>query len=461
MDLNTIMKACNEEFKYKIAKQDYPFYLEVTHDFKYTHAKHTKLICEKLKQIEEGTLKKLMIFLPPRHSKSQTISETYPSYICSKYPHKNMIIVSYSDDLAKKFGRKNKRKIEQYGKRIFNVELSKDNASVHNFSIEGGSGEALFCGIGGSVTGKGAHILIIDDPVKNRKEALSETYRNFVFDEYESTLATRLAPGGATILIMTRWHEDDLAGRILAKEGEEWEVINLPCIAEENDLLEREEGEPLWAEFGFDLDWANEKRRVVGEPTWASLYQQRPTAQEGNIIKREWIQYYDNPPNTFDEMLISVDASFKGNIENDFCVLQVWGKKSADKYLIHQIREKLNFPNTVAALRNLVGMYPQATTKLIEDKANGSAIIDYLKHEISGIVPITPKESKEARLSAVSMDFESGNVYFPNPLHCRWSAETIEEIVSFPNAKNDDTVDACTQALKRWQHPTNIWVRRV
>lgn len=461
MDLKDIANVLTEDFKNRIAREDYRFYLQISHHFIYNHARHTYLICEKLKAIEEGRLKKLMIFLPPRHSKSQTITETFPSYYMSKNPNKNMIIVSYSDNLAQKFGRKNKQKVKQFAPSVFGRKLSEDNASNHSFSIEGGSGQALFTGIGGSVTGQGAHILIIDDPIKNRKEAFSETYRNSVFDEYESSLYTRLAPNGAVILIMTRWHEDDLAGRLLAKEGDEWEVINLPCIAEsEDDLLGRDIGEPLWSEFGFDEDWAKETRNSVGEVTWNALYQQRPSASEGNIIKRDWFRFYDKAPTNFEDFIISVDASFKGDKDNDFCVLQVWGKIKADKYLLDQIREQMNFPQTVNALRSLVGRYPAVRTKLIEDKANGSAIIDYLKHEISGIVPVTPKESKEARLSAVSVEFESGNVYFPNPVTCKWSAQAIEEIVSFPNAKHDDIVDACSQALQRWQHPTGIWIGR-
>jgi predicted phage terminase large subunit-like protein len=400
-----------------------------------------------------------MVFMPPRHGKSQTITETLPSYLNGKFPNKKVMTISYGDSLAKEFGRKNRQKVKEYGKEIFNVELDPANKSMSDYTIKDKLGGSYFSSILGGVTGRGAHYLIIDDPIKTRQEAESETYRNRVWEEYQSSLSTRLMPNGVTIVILTRWHHDDLAGRILASEPDEWEVISLPAIAEENDLLGREEGEPLWSEFGYDNEWAAKKKVEVGSKVWYSLYQQRPTPDSGDVFKREWIQFYKTLPQ-LDEQLISVDASFKDKKTSDFCVLQAWGKKGANKYLIDQVRDRMNFPQTVAAIRTFSAKHPKAHTKLVEDKANGTAIIDYLKKEISGMIPIEPMGGKTVRADAISPQWEAGNVFLPHPSICPWINDFIEELIQFPAGKHDDMVDAMSQALTRWQTAINFFIGR-
>lgn len=441
-----------------LAVKDYAFYLKYVHRGLFVPAAHHFLIAEKLEGIMQGRIKKLMIFMPARHGKSMSVTESFPSYFLGRNPKKRVIAVSYGDSLARSFGRKNRQKLDEYGQELFNVQLAADNASVQDWATNKGGG-MLSVGIGAGITGRGADLLLLDDVIKNREEANSEVIRNKIYDEYQSSLLTRLHYGGAIILIMTRWHEDDLAGRILAKE-DGWEVLSLPAEAEENDPLGREIGEPLWEAGGYGKEWIAERKIALGSQAWNSIYQQRPSAAEGNIIKREWIKYYKQLPPSFDEMLISVDASFKGNTNSDYCVLTVWGKRKAEKYLVDMVRDRMNFPSTVAALRSLVAKHPKAAAKLIEDKANGSAIIDFLKQEISGIIPITPKESKEARLSAISPEFESGSVFFPDPTICSWIGDCVEELVSFPNAKHDDFCDSTSQALQRWQQPHTIWIGR-
>lgn len=435
-----------------LAKVDYEYYLEYVHRGLYRHARHTKLISEKLKEVEEGKIKRLMIFLPPRHSKSMTVSETFPSFFIGKNLNRRVILVSYGDSLARKFGRANRNKLEEYGEEIFGINLSKDNSSVTNWGIEGYRGGMISAGIGGPITGEGADLLIIDDPIKNRKEADSKTYRNMVWDEWQNTLYTRLQPNGAVIIILTRWHEDDLAGRLLNPEYgvvEDWEIIRLPAIAEENDLLGRKVGELLWPEDGFDEEWAEVTKTAVGSQTWASLYQQRPAPAEGNVVKREWWQFYNDLPEDLDEVIQSWDLSFKETEDGSYVVGQVWGKKGANKYLIDQVRARMDFTKTLRAIRNLSIKYPEARLKLIEDKANGPAIISTLRQEISGIVPVNPRGSKEERASAVSPDIEAGNVYLPSPSIASWVNDYIEEWAAFPYGENDDQVDATSQALDR------------
>jgi predicted phage terminase large subunit-like protein len=442
----------------KLAREDYSFYCEYTHNGMYTPAKHHLLISGALERIERGELKRLMIFMPPRHGKSQTVSETFPSWYIGRNPRRRVIAVSYGDTLSRQFGRKNRAKLLEFGKGVFDIELAKDNNQTNNFSIEGEPGGALFTGIGGAVTGMGCSCLIIDDPIKNRLEANSKTYRDRVWDEYQNSLLTRLTSDGAVIIINTRWHEDDLCGRILKKEPEKWEIIKLPAAAEEKDALGRSEGAPLWPEFGFDSVWLEETKKAVGSQTWNALYQQRPSAQEGNIIKRNWFHFYKQAPAEFDEQLISVDATFKDKEDSDFCVLQVWQKTGANKYLLDQVRARMGFTATIQAIRTLSAKFPRATAKLIEDKANGSAIIDFLKHEISGIIPVEPAGGKVSRAYAVQPQIEAGNVYLPEG--AAWIHDFIEECANFPQGANDDQVDCMTQALNRFQQPSGFFIGR-
>ena len=444
-----LKKISDLDLELALARHDYGFYVEYVHRGSYIPAKHTDYICEKVEKVERGIIKRLMIYLPPRHSKSLTVSETFPSYFIGKNPVRRVIETSYGDSLARKFGRANRRKIEEYGADLFGIKISSDNASMTNWGIEGHPGGMISAGIGGPITGEGADLLIIDDPIKNREEAESETYREKVWSEWQNTLLTRLHPGAAVIIILTRWHEDDLAGRLLAQEPDKWEVLSLPAEAEENDPLGREPGEPLWPEHGYDKEWMEAKKKEVGSRTWAALYQQRPSPVEGGIIRRGWWQYYRQAPSRFEEIIQSWDCAFKDEQSSDYVVGQVWGRRGADKYLLDQVRDRMDFPSTVRAVESLSAKWPHARAKLIEDKANGPAVIATLKSKISGLIPVNPEGGKMARLQAVSPDIEAGNVYLPEPSIAPWVHDYIEEFAAFPNGLNDDQVDATSQALLR------------
>jgi len=401
--------------------------------------------------------------MPPRHGKSMTVTETFPSWFLGRNPGKRVIVSSYSGSLAERFGRFNRRKVEEWGQEIFGIKVSTEKATQSNWEIEGTAGGMLSLGIGAGITGSGSDLLLIDDPVKNSQEAESVTYRERVWDEWQSTLRTRLHPGASVIVILTRWHEDDLAGRLLNPEfgkPDKWDIISLPAECEsKEDPLGRAIGDPLWGSFGFDHAWMDSTKNAVGSRVWASLYQQRPSPASGNIFNRSWWRFYDSVPPVFEEIIQSWDCAFKGTDHSDFVVGQVWGRTKADKYLLDQVRGRMNFPETLQAIRSLSEKWSKSYTKLIEDKANGSAVIDTLRREISGLIPVNPEGGKEARANAIVSQIESGNVYLPSVAVAPWIRDFIEECSSFPNSVNDDQVDAMTQALFRLQNKKDVGIR--
>lgn len=461
--MTNIPDEVKERAAIELARKHYSYYLRLVHHGNYEPLAHTELIASELQRIVDGEQRHIIIEMPPRHGKSLTVTETFPSYFVGKHPNKKVITAAYADGLARTFGRLNRNKFIEFSHDVFNVEIADDNGSVADWSVLNNTGGMVSTGIGGSITGKGADLLIIDDPIKNAQDAQSKTMRERVWQEWESTLSTRLHKGASVIVIMTRWHEDDFVGRLLENSPFKWERLRLPAIAEdENDILGRNLGEPLSRELGFDEHWAESKKIEVGSRTWASLYQQRPAPEQGSIFKREWLQFVDYVPTRYDDMLISWDMTFKDSNASDYVVGQVWLKDKANYYCIEQVRGQMDFTQSMQSVINLKNKYPRCRRILIEDKANGPAIINTLKNRISGIIPITPKESKEARAFSVTPLFEAGNVFFYRNI--RELSDMVEEIVGFPTASHDDTVDATTQALNYFQQQpqaqvmgVNIW----
>lgn len=390
----------------------------------------------------------MVISCPPQHGKSVTITETLPSWYLGLHPNGKVIEISYSEDFAKRFGRNNKRKIEEVGADLFGIHLAKSPNTELEFQLDNHRGTMISRGILSGVTGNGANLIIIDDPVKTQQEADSESSRSRVWEEFSSSYKSRLAPNAKIILIMTRWHEEDLAGMIIENESNV-EVLNLPLEAEENDALGRNIGDALCPEIGKDnawlIDFKSNTQTEAGTRTWNALYQGHPTSAQGNMIKREWWQYYTELPHIVD-WLMSVDATFKANDNSDFVAIQVWGKTNGNIYFIDRVKKHLNMPETIREILRLRAMYPKCKTTLIEDKANGPAIIQQLRTTLTGIIPVNPIGSKIARVNAVIGAIESGNVYLPDK---SWVHEFIDECASFPRGKHDDEVDGMSEALNR------------
>lgn len=406
---------------------------------------------------------RLLITVPPRHGKSELATRRFPAFAFGRNPNFEIISTSYSADLASRMNRDVQRIMDdaRYAEIFPHSSLSQSARTVANgnylrnsdiFEIVGHRGNYRSAGVGGGITGMGGDIMLIDDPVKDREQADSHVRREKVWDWYTSTFYPRRSPGAGILLIQTRWHTDDLAGRLLEAQatgdGDEWRVINFPAIAEV-DEKHRRIGEALHPER-YNLDSLQQTRRAIGERDFNALYQQRPVADGGQIFKEPWLRYWfpKDLPEQFDSIILSWDMTFKDSNDSDYVVGQVWASKDADRFLLDQVRSRMSFTDTLAAFKAQAEKWPLATRKLIEDKANGPAVIDTLKHIVTGLIPVEPDGSKTARAHAVTYLFESGNVYIPHPSHCSWAKAYIAELLQFPAGAHDDQVDATTRALR-------------
>ena len=440
--------------KRESAKSNYYDYVKYMHE-DYVYNRHGEFICSvvdeaitKRDAMLRGEIKMenqyIMLSMPPRHGKSMHVTETLPSYVMQKYNKFKVILTAYSSTLAHDFARANVNKIKQG---LFDVSVDADNQE--RTYLDNGS-ECIKAGILGGITGKGAHLLIIDDPIKTAEEARSETHRDKVWKEWISSLSTRLEEAAIVIVIMTRWHEDDLCGRLLNNEYAKplpWKVINMPLEAEENDPLGRQVGEPLWPDrYGYDF--IDVRKRYPED--FNALYQGRPTSQEGNVLKRHYWNYYtktDEFVSRIPTLVLSVDATFKDSDASDNVAIHVWGKIKENYFLVDITKAKMDFNTTIQAIRNMLNKYPRIGFKFVEDKANGTAIINVLHKEIGGMVPVNPMGDKVSRANSILPYAVAGNFYLPR-------GETfvhsfIEECASFPNGAHDDDVDAFTQAISQ------------
>ncbi len=465
-----------KEARKELARRNYLDYFRHAHDYQYEAMRHQRYIAPYLQRIANGEQLFVIVELPPQHGKSTFITETFPSYYLMKNPDRLAMVVSYSEELYKKFGRKNREKFRMYSDELFNLRISSDTSSVSEWGIDGHLGQLYSTSILGGATGRGTNLLIIDDPIKNRAEAESKTIRDKVYAEWQDTFFSRLSADGSVIIIMTRWHEDDLAGRLLKEKTLPWIEIKIPAIAEEDDLLGRKTGEALAPEIGKDEEWAERQKRVTGSRGWLALYQQRPTAAGGNVFQRSWMRYYvpdlqfkidhgidDDDvvilPRLFDRQAQSWDCTFKSTDTSDFVSGQVWGKKKVDYYLLDRHNQRMGIIDTMKAIEAMTRRWPLARAKYIEDKANGTAVIEMLEKRINGIIPIEPSGGKEVRANAISPIWESGNVYLPHPLYRPWVDDFVEQVISFPNAANDDDVDAMTQLLNQMDGGSSLLER--
>lgn len=407
---------------------------------------------------------RLIWAMPPQEGKSDRTMK-FIVWALTQNPDLRIINASYAQGLANRNGRTIRNTILAHPE--LGLQIAPDNGAVHEWQIAGHDGGVLAVGRGAGATGRPCDLLIIDDPIKDRKEADSEVIRQACIDWWTDVLSTRLAPGATVVLIQTRWHEQDLAGYLQgAPDGHLWRTVNVPAQADhdpnkdQRDPLGREPGEFMRsARRRTTAQWEAIKVRV-GSRTWNALYQGRPSPAEGGIVKRDWWRYYqtplwiDMPDGTcrvtgFDEVIQSWDMTFKDTDSSDYVVGQVWGRIGATIYLLDQVRGRWDFPETLRRVKALTAKWPDAVLKLVEDKANGTAVIASLTQSIGGMVPEVPTESKTARVNAVAPLVEAHNVHLPDPELAPWIDAFVEEWAGFPNATHDDQVDAGSQAIKR------------
>lgn len=427
---------------------------------------HHRIIARHLNAVADGRIKRLIVCMPPRCGKTELVSIRFPAYLLGRNPDAQIISASYNATLASKVNRSVQRVIEspEFKETFPDTQLAGarpvDGQSYvrrnDEFEVVGHRGFYRSTSVGGSATGYGMSIGILDDFVKNREEANSPTYQERNWDWYTSTFYSRLEKGGSIIICVTRWSQNDIISRLLdqAKAGghaDQWTLLNFPAINDtaDNPHDPRAIGEPLWA-GKYPLSELERIKATIGSRDWASLYQQRPAPQEGSIIKQSWWQFYERLPTDLTNWLISVDLAFKGKKgESDYCCFQVWACRGADRYLVDMVMDRMEFTEQLRAFKQLCAKWPQCRTKIIEDAANGAALISLCKREIQGVIAVTAKGSKESRLEAVAPQIEAGNVWLPRPTAKPWVNDVMMQVQYLGSGAHDDAVDALSHGLMR------------
>lgn len=447
-----------------------------------------------IKRVESGESVKITVSIPPRTGKTYTTSTLLPSHILNIHPDWKIGILSHSPDLAANWGRANRRMVETFGAGeggnglMPDVELARDVKAVSYWETTRG-GSMLSKSVNQALAGYGFKVMIVDDAVKDFASAHNQKERQSLWDWWKTDAITRLEGASLCIVIGTRWHKDDLIGRILSPEHEgnpaEWEQIVFPAIATHDDVIGRKPGDPLLSPLIKDetpekaLARWNNLESSVGSYTWNALYQQNPVSDKGGIFKMDKLRYYTVEPSRaredgsvvlLDEALMnrwrsgewldSWDTAFEGKETSDYVVGQRWVRAGADRFLVAQKREKMDFNATIREIEEWAapgeevpwssspfGRYVHK--RLIENKATGSALISSLRGKIAGIKGVNPTLSKEVRARLITPEIESGNVYVPHPADPgnAWVNDFLSELQGFPHTANDDSVDAFTQAL--------------
>jgi len=355
--------------------------------------------------------------------------------------------VSHTADLAFTFSRRVRNKILDPRWPFPNITVAGDKSAVKAWDISGRLGGYLAVGVGGSPAGHGANLINIDDPIGSIAIAESEASREALWEWYQGTIRDRLEPGGSMIVTATRWHEDDLTGHLLQEMvtgGEIWHHLHMPALR----ALPGGKEEALWPER-WPVESLKQIKKAVGSRVWAARFQGNPSPMEGGLLQRSWWRFYRTAPAKLRGHIQSWDMSFRDTKTGSYIVGQIWATLGADRYLLDQVRFRGDFPAAMAMVRQFSVKWPQAKLKLVENKANGPAIVASLRTEISGLVEVNPVGGKLARASAISHQIESGNVYLPDPELHPWVYDFIEECASFPHGSHDDQVDAMSQALSR------------
>jgi predicted phage terminase large subunit-like protein len=445
-------------------------FYELNPQTSFSSSPHIEVMASRLEACRRGDIRRLIVNQPPRSLKSHAVSVAYPAWILGHNPTAQIICASYGQDLADKHARDCRTLMSSaFYRRLFpRTRLSIEKQSVNEFMTTA-QGFRMSTSVGGVLTGRGADLIILDDPLKP-DDAMSETRRTSVNDWYDNTLVSRLnsKETGIIIIVMQRLHQDDLVGHV--REQENWEISSFPAIAREGAvhvidsplgrrLFERKAGEVLQPDRE-SLSTLQALRQTIGEYNFASQYQQDPMPLGGAIVKTEWLKYYEpnHAPSRFSCVLQSWDTANKSGEINDFSVCTTWGVNYGAYYLLSVFRRRLNYPDLKRAVRDQFDQH-NANKILIEDKASGTQLIQDLRTEgVFGIVPYDPPpgSDKVLRLHAQTAEFESGRVLLPRS--APWLEEYVRELTTFPGTKFDDQVDSTTQALDHLKTTCSLFV---
>lgn len=440
-----------------VAKNDFLAYVKYVWP-NFINGRHHEKMARAFERVAAGEIKRLIINMPPRHTKSEFASYLLPSWFLGKYPGKKIIQTSHTAELAVGFGRKVRNLVDsdRYKDIFPEVALQADSKAAGRWNTNA-AGEYFAIGVGGAVTGKGADLLIIDDPHSEQEATLAETNPE-VYDKtyewYTSGPRQRLQPGGAIVVVMTRWSKKDLTGQVLKsaaqRSGEDWEVIEFPAILPS--------GKPLWSEF-WSLEELETLKNELPNSKWMAQYQQQPTSDVSAIIKRDWWQVWDNDSPPFCQFLIqSWDTAFLKSERADYSACTTWGvfqqpddtgKNQSNIILLNAFKDRMEFPELKQrAFEEYKYWNPDAL--IVEAKAAGSPLLFELRSMGIPVQEFTPSRGNDkiARLNAVADLFASGRVWVPNT---NWAEELVEEVASFPSGEHDDLVDSMSQALLRYR----------
>ena len=417
---------------------------------------HHKRMADAFERVANGTCKRLIINMPPRHTKSEFASYLLPAWFLGKFPHKKVIQASNTGELAVGFGRKVRNLVdsEVYSSIFPNLALQADSKAAGRWNTSKG-GDYFAIGVGGTVTGKGADVLIIDDPHSEQEAAMAASNPDIydkVFEWYTSGPRQRLQPGGAIVVVMTRWAQRDLTGQVLKsaaqRSGEEWEVIEFPAILPS--------GKPLWPQF-WSLAELEALREELPNSKWQAQYQQNPVGNESAIVKRDWWKWWekDDPPRC-DYILQSWDTAFEKTQRADYSAGTTWGIFDCEEdnfapniILLNTYKKRVEFPELKRDVMREYTEY-EPDSLIVEKKASGAPLIYDLRAMGIPVQEYTPSKGQDkiARLNSVSDIIASGKVWVPQT---RWAEELVDEIAAFPSGEHDDLVDATTLALMRFR----------
>ena len=427
-------------------------------------------------------LDRVILSMPPQEGKSERVTHYGAEWFLQRNPNLRVGLVSYGDDMVKRHSYAIRNDIVtnngEEGNLDLGMRLRRDTKAAGRWNLNYPHRGGIYAvSIGGAFTGRPIDCLVIDDPVKDVRSAESVWQSQAAWDWWTAVARPRLAPGAPVIVVLTRWHELDLAGRMMRKQAEDeqsdldhfdrWHVINIPAKADhdpnagEVDILGRQPGDYMVSARGRTRAQWEATEAATPIPTWQALYQGRPNPKKGDVWQEPWWRRYESMLWTHDLVgaqyrvsvphdlvLQSWDMAFKDTKTADFVVGQVWMKRGADTFLLDQVCKRLSFTETVRAMRHLSHKWPQSTAKLVEDKANGTAVIDSLRNEVPGLIPINPTDSKQGRAIAVSPFIRAGNVHLPGTDVALFDVDAfVSEANAFPNGAHDDQVDAASQAL--------------